>query len=97
MKLPIEVSIKKMKSIENSKYIVPVKCSNAVLYFSSFTFSENSKKLYFYGTIFGGNCEIVVSGRIPLQSINGYFANFLFKHSPAHSYIKTVYLSYFIT
>lgn len=52
MKLPIEVSIKKMKSIENSKYIVPVKCSNAVLCFSSFSFSENSKNLYFYGTIF---------------------------------------------
>lgn len=51
-KLPIEVSIKKMKSIENSKYIVPIKCSNAVIYFSSFSFSENSKKLYFYGTIF---------------------------------------------
>lgn len=52
LKLPIEVSIKKMKSIENSKYIVPVKCSNAVLYFSSFYFSENSKTLSFYATIF---------------------------------------------
>ena len=52
LKLPIDVSIKKLKSIENSKYIVPVKCSNAVLYFSVFSFYENSKTLYFYGTIF---------------------------------------------
>ncbi|BCS86182.1 DUF4153 domain-containing protein [Prevotella herbatica] len=52
LKLPIDVSIKKMKSIENSKYIVPVKCSNAVLYFSSFSFSEDTKMLSFCATIF---------------------------------------------
>ena len=52
LKLPIDVSIKKLKSIENSKYIEPVKCSNAVLYFSVFSFYENTETLYFYGTIF---------------------------------------------
>lgn len=52
MKLPIKVSIKKLRSIENSKYIVPVECSNAVLYFSTLYFSEDSQTLSFYGTIF---------------------------------------------
>ena len=52
VQLPVEISIKELKSIEHSKRIKAITSSHAVIYFSSFSFYDESKLVSFTATIF---------------------------------------------